>query len=513
MGAVAFLLLIACANVANLLLARAVARRKEIAMRTAIGAARRDIVRMLLAESLVLGAMGGALGLALLFWGRGAVEFLMPKTLAQGIPVDWRVLAFTAVCSLAAGLLFGLVPALAASRVDVNSGLKESGTPWRGRLPAFLAAGQIALSLVLLSGAGLLIRSFLVLASSQPGFDARNVLTATTMLRPSEAYGPARQVEFFDRMLAGMAKLPGVQYAAITSSPPMAQFSELETNLRGDDGPPAPDTVSLASVSPQYFQALGIRLVAGRFFDSRDGRDGSPAAIVNQALARLLFPGRDPLGHRINSSVTVVGVVADVRHRSLDDKVWPELFLPFEQSPSPWITALVRGTGDPSALAAPLRRVVQSIDSSQPVFDVELLERRVSQSLAERRERAAVLGAFAALALLIAMVGIYGVMSYSVARRTHEIGLRVALGAGRADVLRMVAFAGLRLAGFGMAAGLAGALLLTRVLKAFLYGIEPTDRITFGVVCALLAGAAFLASYLPARRAAAVDPIAALRQE
>lgn len=513
MGAVGFLLLVACANVANLFLARAVTRRKEIAMRTAIGASRWDIVRLLLAESLLLGAMGGSLGLVLLFWGRGAVQFLMPKALAQGIPIDWRVLAFTAGCSVAAGLIFGLAPALSASRVDVSSGLKETAIRTGGRLPVLLTAAQIALSLVLLAGAGLMIRSFLILASTHPGFDAHNVLTASAMLRPLEVYGPERQVEFFDRMLAGIEKLPGVRYAAVTSSPPMEQFNAIEAGLRADDGPEIADTVSDASVSANYFRALGIPLVAGRFFDARDSRDGAPVVIVNRTLARLLFQERNPLGHRINKDTTVVGVVADVRHRSLDDKVWPELFLPFEQSPSPWITVLVRGSGDPSALAAPVRAVARSIDASQPLFDVQLLERRVSESLAERRERAAVLGAFAALALLIAVVGIYGVMSYSVARRTHEIGLRMALGAGRSDVLRMVVGSGLRMVAFGMASGLAGALFVTRVLKSFLYGVEPTDRTTLGAVCAILGAAAFLATYLPARRAAAVDPMAALRRE
>jgi len=513
MGAVGFLLMIACANVANLFLARAVTRRKEIAMRIAVGAARRDIVRMLLSESLLLGALGGSLGMAILFWGRAAVKFLMPKALAVGIPIDWRVLAFTAVCSVAAGLLFGLAPALAASRVDVNSGLKETAMRSGGRLPAFLAAGQIALSLMLLAGAGLMIRSFLMLSSTHPGFDAHHVLMATVMLQPAEVYSPERQVEFFDRILAGIGTLPGVRYASVTSSPPMAPFSEIETGLHAEGGPHTDEIVSITSVSPKYFQTLGIRLVSGRLFDARDARNGLPVAIVNQALARLLFQGRNPLGQRINSAVTVVGVVADIRHRGLDDKLWPEMYLPFEQSPSPWITVLVRGSGDPSALAPRVRRVAQSIDSSQPLFDVDLLERRVSDSLAERRERSTVLGAFAALALLIATVGIYGVMSYSVARRTHEIGIRMALGAGRSHVLLMVVGAGLRMAAFGMAIGLAGALAVVRVLRTFLYGIEPTDRFTFCLVCAILGAAAFLASYLPARRAAGVNPIAALWRE
>jgi putative ABC transport system permease protein len=510
MGAVGFLLLIACANVANLFLARSVTRRKEIAMRTAIGASRRDIVRMLLVESLLLGALGGASGMAVLFWGRGAVQFLMPKALAPSIPIDWRVLAFTAGCSLAAGLLFGLMPALAASRVDLNTGLKETAIRSGGRLPGVLTAAQIALSLVLLCGAGLMIRSFFALASTRPGFDAHNVLTASVMLRPEGVYGPNQQVEFFDRMLGGIANLPGVRYAAVTSSPPMAQFSAIEAGLRADDGPETNFTVAESSVSAGYFQALGIPLVAGRLFDASDVRDGAPVIILNRTLAKLLFQDRDPIGHKVDKA-TVVGVVADVHHRALDEKVWPETFLPFAKTPSPWITVLVRADGDPSALATPIRGVARSIDAGQPLFDVDLLEHRVAKSMAERRDRATVLAAFAGLALLIAVVGIYGVLSYAVARRTHEIGLRMALGAERGDVVRLVVGAGLRMAAIGMAIGLAGALLVTRVLKTFLYGVEPTDRLTFCVVCAILGAAAFLASYLPARRAAAVDPMTALR--
>jgi putative ABC transport system permease protein len=293
----------------------------------------------------------------------------------------------------------------------------------------------------------------------------------------------------------------------------MTQFNALEAGLHADDGPEIDQLVSEASVSANYFQVLGIPLVAGRFFDARDVHGGPPVIIINQTLARLLFQDRDPIGHHIDKGSTIVGVVADVRHRTLDDKVWPETFLPFEQSPSPWITVLVSGMHDPSALAAPVRAVARSIDPGQPLFDIELLEHRVSLTLAERRERAAALGAFAALALLMAVVGIYGVMSYAVARRTHEIGLRMALGAERSDVLRMVVGSGLRMAACGMAIGLAGALAVTRVLKTFLYGVEPTDRLTFCVVCAILGAAAFLASYLPARRAAAVDPMTALRLE
>ena len=512
MGAVGFLLLIACANVANLFLARAVARRKEIAMRTAIGAARRDIVRMLLSESLLLGLLGGAAGMAVLFWGRDAVLFLMPKALAQGVPIDWRVLTFAAGCSLAAGLLFGVVPAWTASRVDVNAGLKETASGSGRRLPSVLAAGQIAMSLVLLAGAGLMIRSFLILSSSNPGFDARNVLTATAMLRPAELYGPERQVEYFERMLTGIAGLPGVQYAAVTSSPPMAQFNSIAAGLRVDGGAETSETVAIVSVGGDYFRALGMRLVSGRFFDARDRRDGARVVIVNETMSRVFFKGRDPIGRRVGSS-EVVGVVADMRHRSLDDAVWPELFVPFEQAPSPWITVLVRGAGDPTALAAPIRGVAQGIDPGQPLFDIELLADRVGKSLAERRERAGVLGAFAALALTIAVVGIYGVMSYGVTRRTHEIGLRMALGAARGDVLLMVVKSGLRIGAWGMAVGLAGAYWATRVLKSFLYGVEATDAATFGAVCAVLGAAVMIACYVPARRAAMVEPMRVLRRE
>lgn len=404
-----------------------------------------------------------------------------------------------------------------ASRKDVQSGLKDMAGRRGGRMSAFLAAAQIALSVVLLTGAGLLIRTFFVLSETDPGFDARDVLTANVALAPLEIYGPDRRLDFFSRLLAGVERLPGVKYAAITSSPPMATFNMVGTGLRAEGGRESDETVSMTSASADYFRALGIRLEAGRFFDSRDSRDSAPVAIINQALAGVLFGDRDPVGRRIvydkDSAATVVGVVRDIRHRALDDKIWPELYRPFEQSPSPWMTLVLRGAGDPSAMTAMLRRVVQGIDSSQPLFDVETLESRVAKSLEVRRERATVLGAFAALALLIAAVGVYSVMSYTVARRTHEIGVRMALGAARGDVARMVAGAGLRTAALGITVGIAGALALTRTLKSFLYGIEPADAVTFCAVCAILAVAAAASSYVPARRAASVDRVVALRQE
>jgi putative ABC transport system permease protein len=513
MGAVGILLFIACANVANLYLARALTQRKEVATRFALGATRLDIVRMLLSESLLLGAMGGVLGLVILLGGRRTIEFLLPKALAQGIPIDWRVLAFTAACSVAAALLFGLAPALVASITDVNSVLKRTATASsEGLLPGFLAAAQIALSVVLLAGAGLMVRSLLVLSSTNPGFDPSNVFTSTVMLQPFESYGPERQLEFFGRMLAEVEILPGVRAAALTNSPPMAQFDAIEAGLRADGGPETKDTVAIVSVSPKYFQTLGIRLIAGRVFDARDNRDGVRVVIANETLARVLFHGNNPLGHRINSS-EVVGVVADIRHRALDDAVWPELFVPYEQSPSPLTTLLVRAPGNPTALAGAVRRIARSIDPAQPIFDAGLLEARILDSLAQRRDRARILAAFAALALLIAVIGIYAVVSYSVAHRTQELGLRVALGAQPSQIIRMVLASGMRVSVFGATVGLAAALLVGRLLRTFLYGISPSDMPSYLLACGVMIAASFLASYLPARRASAADPIAALRQE
>lgn len=509
MGAVAFILLIVCANVANLFLARSVAREREIAIRAAIGASRARLARLLLVEGLVLGTLGGSLGVVLLHWGVPALRFLAPAALAANIPIDSTVLGFALACSMATVLLFGMVPALAASKTNVR--------PSRSRLRGGLVVVQLALSLILLIGAGLLTRTFLLLVGTTPGFDPRNVLMASVSLAPLELYSPARSADFFHRGVDAIQTIPGVEHAAITSESPLVEYNNVASGLHAEGQPESEEVVCITSANAAYFRALRIPLLKGRLFNEGD-RDGARrVAILNQSLARALFKDRDPIGARISgpgeAMLTVVGVVADFRHRALDDVIWAELFQPYEQAPSPWMTLVVRSAAPPSVLAPAIRKAVQSIDRNQPVFGVESLEDRLSNSLAERRQRALLLGIFAGVALLIAAVGVYAVMAYSVTRRTHEIGIRIALGAQRRDVLHMVMSEGLRVALAGVVIGLAGALALTRVLSSFLYGVDAADVTTYAAVCLMLIAAASLASYLPARRATKVDPLEALRYE
>jgi putative ABC transport system permease protein len=524
LAAVGFILLIVCANLANLCLARAVTRNKEIAIRAAIGASRARVARLLLVESLVLGALGGTAGLALAYWGSSALRFLLPEIVTAAAPIDWHVLGFVALCSLATGILFGALPALTASRLDLNANLKDSGTPrMRTRrgpsVSDVLAVGQLALSLILLIGAGLLLRSFLDVLRVNSGFDPRNILIADVSLAPVEMYTPARQVAFYDRALSALKTVQGVEYAGLSSSTPLVPFNEVASGLRVEGETESDETVCVTSANDDYFTALRIPLLAGRLFDDRD-RQGKPrTAIINQTLARVLFKNRDPIGRRINYGdgedpwVTVVGIVGDIHHRALDRKVWAELFLPYAQAPSHWMSFVIRSSGDPSRLSPAIRKAVQSIDRDQPLFGMGSLDERVSESLAQRRSRAFLLCALALVALLIAVVGVYSVVSYSATQRTHEIGIRLALGAQPRDVWRLIMLEGLRTASVGGGLGLAGALALTRLLKSFLFGVSTTDGLTFASLCLLLIAAASLASHLPARRAMKVDPIVALRHE
>jgi putative ABC transport system permease protein len=505
-GAVAFILLIACANVANLFLTRAVARAREISIRTAIGASRGRLVQLLLTESLALGAMGGALGMVLLFWGRTALTFLIPREISPDIPIDWHVVVFAVACALTAGMLFGLAPAVAASRIRLSTTGRHGS-----RIRGGLVVCQLALSLILLTGAGLLLRSFVVLFTSQPGFDPHQVLTASVSLSPPNLYGPRQQIAFAARVVASLESIPGVEYAAVSNQPPFGTFNAIGSGLHAEGQEETAVTVVFTRATANYFTALRVPLIAGRAFRAGDG----DVAILNQTLARVLFPNRDPVGQRIavnakDPLLTVVGVVADTRHRALDDKIWPELFQPFEWKPSPFLTLVIRSAAD---VTSAVRSAVQAIDPNQPLFRILPLEDQLSDSLAERRRRAVLLGLFAALALAIAAVGVYGVMSYAVTRRTHEVGIRLALGAQRSDVLLTFLVSGLRLAGLGIVAGLLGARALTHLLNTFLYGVRPTDPYTFLVVSAALAAAAAVASYLPARRATRVDPLVALRHE
>jgi putative ABC transport system permease protein len=505
-GAVAFILLIACANVANLFLTRAVARAREISIRTAIGASRGRLVQLLLTESLALGIVGGALGIGVLFWGRSALTFLIPREISPDIPVDWRVVVFAVACALTAGMLFGLAPAVAASRIRLSTTGRHGS-----RIRGGLVVCQLALSLILLTGAGLLLRSFLVLFTTQPGFDPRHVLTADVSLAPRNLYGPRQQAAFAERVVASIESIPGVESAAVSTEAPFGTFNEIGSGLHAEGQPETAETVVYTGATADYFTALRVPLIAGRAFRAGDG----DVAILNQSLARLLFPNRDPIGERLavnakDPLLTVVGVVADTRHRALDDKVWPEIFQPFDRRPSTFLTVVIRSGAD---VTSAVRSAVQAIDRDQPLYHIQPLEDQLAESLAERRRRAVLLGLFAALALAIAAVGVYGVMSYAVTRRTHEVGIRLALGAQRGDVLLTFLMSGLRLAGLGIGAGLLGARALTHLLNSLLYGVKSTDPYTFLLVSVALGAAATVASYLPARRATRVDPLVALRHE
>jgi predicted permease len=536
MGAVGCILLIVCANVANLFLARSVAREREIAIRVAIGASRFRIVRLLLAESMLVGVVGGLVGILIAYCTASALGFLLPETIPHHTPIDPRVLGFAAVCSLGTGILFGVSPSLITSKLDLNTALKEGGAQPVGRrggtrLRGSLAIAQLALSLVLLVGAGLLMRSFVSLLNVTLGFDARNVLLADIWLTPSKVYGPDRQIDFFRRVLAAVKVLPGVRFAALASEPPLgASVIYPRAGLRGEGETATREVVYTTSASADYFRALRIPLLEGRPFNESD-QGGSPrVAILSQSAVRILFKDQNPMGRRVldpkpkfdpggkihfdeNNWLTVVGVAADIRHDGLDEPVWPELYEPYEQSPFPQMNLVVRGYSDPSLLAPAIRKAVQGIDPEQPVFGLATMETLVSVSVTQRRQRTYVLGVFAFVSLVVAMVGVYAVMAYSVTRRTHEIGVRVAVGAQRSDVLVMVVREGLAMALIGVAIGLALSLVLTRVLASFLFGVGPRDVATFTSVSVALVIATCVASYVPARRATRVDPIRALRHD
>lgn len=524
MGAAGFILLIVCANLANVFLSRGVARRREIAIRAAMGASRLQIVRLLLSESLLLSACGGLAGLLLMRWSISALYFLIPSAIPHHVPVDARVLAFAIFCCLATSAIFGLLPALTVSKLDLNTALKESRTAAAPRRGVFLfrtilAVAQLALSVVLLAGAGLLLRSFVSLLKVDPGFNPHNVLTAEISLAPRDLYGPVRQAEFFHRLLEATKQMPGVTSASVTDESPLASFQSLASGLAAEGSPASDAVVVPTSISADYFKTLQMPLLGGRFFNSGD-RSGTPrVAIINQTLAGILFPNRNPVGSRIKFGddadpwVTVVGVVADIHHRGLGDRNWPEIFQPYGQTPTYWMTLLVKTSGDPLSLAPALRKTIASLDRKQPLFAIQSLDQRLSASVAQSRRRAILLGLFALTALLIAATGVYGVVAYSVALRTQEMGIRMALGATKPDILLMILSEGLRMSFAGVALGVAGALALTRLISSFLFGVSATDAATFVSVCALLVATACAAAWIPARRAIKVDPATALRQE
>ncbi len=554
LGAVGFVLLIACANVANLLLAHATMRQKEIAIRAALGAGRLRIVRQLLAESVLLALLGGAFGLLLSLWGIDLLAAIPSTSQSPFVPyqvsreeigLNGQVLCFTLALSLLTGIIFGMAPALQASKPDLNQTLKE-GTLSRaaGNLrasnlggPGVLVVSEIALSLVLVIGAGLMLKSYMRLLEIEPGFNPANVLTAEINLPRSKYSSDEQVVTIQGQMLVRLQSLPGVEAVGSVSSLPLSGSDAGSDFFIENQPAPAPDrriNTHHRTISPDYFRAMGIPMVQGRSFTERDSRDTLRVAIINEGMARRFWPGENPVGKRLALSnealrfVTpnrppqfdipsamreIVGVVKDVRHFGLDAEPKPEMYIPYSQRPTRDMTLVVRSAIDPSRLAEVLRREVLAIDKDQPVSNVRTMSQLLSDSVAKPRANFTLMGLFAALALILASVGIYGVMSYSVTQRTREIGIRMALGAQAGDVLRIVVGQGIVLALAGMLIGLAAAFALTPLMSSLLYGVSATDAATFSGVSLLLMSVAFVAAYIPARRATKVDPMVALRYQ
>jgi predicted permease len=533
LGAVFFVLLIASANVANMLLARAASRHREIAIRTALGAGRWRLVRQMLTESILLSLVGGTVGLLLALWGIDLLVSFSPADLprVKEVAVDGRVLGFTLAVSLVTGIIFGLAPALQASRPDLSEALKEGGRSATGggrgqRVRSLLVIAEIALSLVLLVGAGLLMRSFVKLRSVSPGFNAEKVLTMQLDLS-GPAYKKGSQViAFHDQLLDRIKALPGVRSACTRSHVPIAadaDYALLSFMVEGRPPDPANRPVAFYNaVSPDYFKAMEISVLEGRQFDEHDVKKSRTVVIINETLALRYFSDERPIGKRMTLNdenpkdeewATIVGVVRDTKPRALDGQPVAEMYMPFAQQPRDSMSLMIRTTSKPESLAAAVRAEVQAMDRDQPVYSIRTLSSVLSESIATPRFRTLLFGVFAVVALILAVVGIYGVMSYAVTQRTHEIGIRVALGAQGSDVLKLVVGHGMALTLMGLAIGLTGAFALTRVLSTLLFGVSATDPATFSVIAVLLAVVAFSACYIPARRATRVDPMVALRYE
>jgi len=535
LGAVAFVLLIAAANVANLQLARAASREREMAVRLALGASRWRVVRQLLTESLMLAGVGGAVGLLLAFWGIDLFRTLGPANLPrlQEVNLDGRVLGFTMLAALLSGLIFGLMPALQSSRAELNEALKEGGRAGTGshgrkRLRGLLVVAEVALTLVLLVGAGLLLRSFRRLQEVNPGFRPEHVLTAQISLPPARYTEDQKIMAFHQELIDRTKSLPGVQAVGLSMSlpPNLLQIS----NPFGIEGRPLPpgEARPLAeemTISPDYFTALGVPLLRGRCFTGADKAGAPQVLMINEAMARRFFPNQDPVGKRLQTGdpspnspwETIVGVVGNVKYAGLEAEETPTLYVPYT-TPG-WVSwsrtmyLVVRTAGEPLGLSSALRQQIRALDADLPVANLKTMEQVIHESVTEPRFRTSLLGLFAAVALLLAVIGIYGVISYAVTERTHELGIRMALGAQTGDVLRLVIGQGMKLALVGVAIGLAASFALTRLMKSLLFGVSATDPLTFALIAMLLATVALLACYVPARRATQVDPMVALRCE
>ncbi|HTA68793.1 MAG TPA: ABC transporter permease [Bryobacteraceae bacterium] len=531
LGAVGLVLLIACANVANLMLMRSSARQREMAIRTSLGAGRARIIRQLLVESTILGSMGGLLGLLFAVWAKDGLLAMLPDDMSvakvNSVTIDHNVLAFTAIASLGTGLLFGLLPALRASRPDLSDTLKEGGRAVsaslsRNRMRAALVAGEMALALMLLIGAGLLIKSFVRLENVAPGFQPDRILSLRIGLT-SARYGNLQKTSDGLRdILHRIEQVPGVSSVGSIQWPPLSGLgSATGFSVAGRPTPKPGDepVTGVSIVTPGYFATMSIPLIKGRLFSDRDRAGAPQVTIVSQSLARQQLPGVDPIGQRLfvqwgrQTPYEIVGVVGDIKHDGLDKESAPNVYFPDAQEPNGGGTLVIRTGADPMKLAPVIEQVIHGYDKDQAIADIQPLDVFLSKSVARPRFQSVLLASFAALALLLAAIGTFGVMSYSVAQRAHEIGIRVALGAQRDQVLRLVVGQGLVLALIGTAAGMAGAFVLTRYLRALLFNVSPTDASIFIAVPVVLCAVALGASYFPARKAAGVDPIAALRYE
>src|SRR5215213_3319059 len=532
-GAVGLVMLLACINVASLMISRTLARQREMAVRAAVGARRWQLIRQLLTESVLIGLVGGALGLLIAVWGTRAIASLVPKGFTtsvydlNNIRLDWRVFAFTLGVSFLTGIVFGLAPALTASKPDLIKALRSTRSyGWMSfglrSFRGWLVVAELALAVVLLLAAGLLLRSFNKLVAINPGFDRENVLTLRINLPRSNYSKPAQTKAFYDELVQRVKSLPGVQSAGTISHTPLSGFGMIA--LIQIEGHPPPNRkkdppIGIGSVSNEYFETMKIPLLSGRHYDARDGADGQKVAIVNQAFANRFFPNADPLGKRVSFGCeeglcrTIVGVVGNIRQESLTDEVTPEIYVPSAQFPVNGMTLLVRTASDPLSLAPAVRREVLALDKNQPVYDVKTLAQRVNEAVAVSRSLMLLFAAFALLALVLGAVGIYGIVSYSVTQRTHEIGIRMALGARAANVLSLIMKNGLMLVLTGIVIGVGSAFGLTRFLATLLFGIEPTDSVTFVVVSAVFFVVAMVAALVPAMRATRVDPVIALRNE
>jgi len=525
LGAVGLVLLIACANVANLLMAHAASRRKEIALRTALGAGRLRIARQMITESVMLALFGGALGTLLAIWGVKGLVVLsganIPAT--ADVKIDFTVLVFTLVTSVLTGLLFGLAPAFRTMNLSLSETLKEGGrsgseSAQRNRTRSLLVVFESALAVMLLVGAGLLIRSLIRLQNTNPGFDSNSVLTLRIDLPRTKYEEPQSRSNFWEQFQSRVSALPGVESVGLVSELPLSgQPNDMPYTVEGraPDAPNQGFDDDFRRVNQDYFRALRIPFLRGRNFTPQEVREGAKVLIISESLVRQTFPNEEPLGRRLvmgmsNQPFEIIGIVGDVRHRSLEQPPLPAMYMPaFE----PGENVVIRTQTDSSALAAAVRREVTSIDPNQPIATVRTMNEWLGRAVAAPRYRTGLFGLFAGLALALSAVGIYGVMSYSVGQRTHEIGVRMALGARQLDVLKLVVRQGMSLALVGVVIGLLGALALTRIISSLLFDVGTRDPATFVVVAILLAAVAFIACYVPALRATKVDPLVALRYE